>query len=437
MKLLLAGGRIIDPSQNLDAQTDLLIENGKITKIGNNIYSPGNASRKASPSGEISIIDLKGMVVAPGLVDMHTHLREPGFEYRETIQTGGIAAAAGGFTSIACMPNTDPVNDTRSVTEYIKRKAASCNLVNVYPIASVSMGSAGVVMTEFRDLRDAGAVAFSDDGKPVTDSALMRRALEYATSLDMPIISHCEDTCLSAGGAMNEGFVATELGLQGIPSIAEEVIVARDIIIAGYTNTIVHIAHVSTAGAVRLIRDAKERGVRVTAETAPHYFTLTDEATREYDTCAKVNPPLRTIEDVEAIKEGLKDGTLDAIASDHAPHASTDKEVEFEYAASGITGLETSLALSLRLVDDKIITLNQLILKMSANPARLLNVPRGNLKIGADADITVIDPDKKWTVDRNSLQSKGKNTPFHGWTLKGKAILTIVGGIIKHQEGIE
>lgn len=436
MKLLLTGGRVIDPSQNLDTQMDVLIDNGKIAKIGKNIHKPDTASRKSS-TGEITIIDLKGMVVVPGLIDMHTHLREPGFEYKETIQTGSVAAAAGGFTSIACMPNTRPVNDTRSVTEYIKRKAASCNLVNVYPIAAISLGSEGTTMAEFRDLQDAGAVAFSDDGKPVTDSALMRRALEYANSLDMPVISHCEDLHLSAGGSMNEGFVSTELGLQGIPNIAEEAIIARDIIIADYTKTILHIAHVSTAGAVRLIRDAKERGVRVTAETAPHYFVLTDEALREYDTCAKVNPPLRTAEDVNAIKEGLKDGTIDVIASDHAPHASTDKEVEFEYAAFGITGLETSLALSLKLVNDGILTMKELILKMSANPAGILNIPKGNLKIGSDADITVIDLDKNWTVDRNSMRSKGKNTPFHGWRMKGKAIMTIMGGIIKYQEGVE
>jgi dihydroorotase len=291
-------------------------------------------------------------------------------------------------------------------------------------------------MTEFRDLQDAGAVAFSDDGKPVTDSALMRRALEYASSLDMPIISHCEDLQLSAGGSMNEGFVSTELGLQGIPTIAEETIVARDIIIADYTKTILHIAHVSTAGAVRIIRDAKERGVRVTAETAPHYYTLTDETLREFDTSTKVNPPLRTVEDINALKEGLRDGTIDVIASDHAPHASTDKEVEFEYAASGITGLETSLALSMKLVDDGTLTMRDLILKMSINPAAILKIPKGNLKIGSDADITVIDPGKKWTVNRDSMRSKGKNTPFHGWCLKGKAILTVVGGEIKYRESL-
>ena len=432
MNLLLTGGRVIDPSQNLDEQMDILIEYGKIAEIGKNIHKTRINSRKSAE--EIKIINVNGTIMVPGLIDMHTHLREPGFEYRETIQTGSKAAAAGGFTSIACMPNTKPVNDTRSVTEYIKRTAAACNFVNVYPIASISMGSEGTTMTEFRDMKEAGAVAFSDDGKPVTDSALMKRALEYASSLNMPIISHCEEMCLSAGGSMNEGFVATELGLQGIPAIAEDIIVARDIIIADYTRTILHIAHVSTAGAVRLIRDAKKRGIKVTAETAPHYFTLTDEVLREFDTCAKVNPPLRTIDDVNAIKDGLNDGTIDVIASDHAPHARTDKELEFEYAAFGITGLETSLALALRLVEGDILTLNQLIFMMSTNPARILNIPKGTLKIGTDADITVIDLDKVWTVDRSTLLSKGKNTPFHGWTMKGRAVLTIMGGEIKYSE---
>jgi dihydroorotase len=433
MKLLLKGGRVIDPSQDLDAKMDILIAHGKILEVGRKIHKHGENFRKRTET-DITVINLGGMVVVPGLIDMHTHLREPGFEYRETIRTGSEAASSGGFTSVACMPNTLPVNDNRSVTEYIVRKAAACNIVNVYPIASITMGAEGNVMTEFRDLRDAGAVAFSDDGKPVNNSALMRRALEYASSLGLPIISHCEDLSLSAGGSMNEGFVSTELGLQGIPAIAEEAFIARDIIIAEYTEALLHIAHVSTAGAVRLIRTAKERGLKITAETAPHYFTLTEDALREYDTCTKVNPPLRTAEDVKAIKEGLKDGTIDAIASDHAPHAPTDKEVEFEYAAFGITGLETSLSLSLRLVEEGILTLNQLILKMSTIPARILNLPKGTLRAGADADITVLDLNKKWTVDRAMLRSKGKNTPFHQWTLKGKPVLTIMGGEIKHQE---
>ncbi|MEI8172122.1 MAG: dihydroorotase [Deltaproteobacteria bacterium] len=429
MKLLLKGGRLVDPSRNLDEQMDLIVENGKILEMGKNLHHPG---KKVTDT--VNIIDLKGLVVVPGLIDMHTHLREPGFEYKETIQTGSEAAASGGFTSVACMPNTNPVNDTRSITEFIKKRAATCNLVNVFPVASVSMGSEGAFLTEFMDLIDAGAVAFSDDGKPVMDGALMRRALEYASSLGVPIISHCEDTHLSSGGSMNEGRVSTELGLQGIPSIAEDLMVARDIIIAGYTNTTLHIAHVSTAGAVQLIREAKEKGIKVTAETAPHYFTLTDEALKDFDTSAKVNPPLRSIADIEAVKGGLKDGTIDVIASDHAPHASTDKEVEFEYAAFGITGLETSLSLSLKLVSDGLLSLSQLILKMSTNPAKILNIPKGTLKTGFDADITVIDLKKRWTVDRGNLRSKGRNTPFHGWVMTGRAVTTIMGGEITYQE---
>jgi dihydroorotase len=429
MKLLLKGGRLVDPSQNLDEQMDLLIENGKIIETGKSLHKSINPL-----TASIKTIDCKGLIIVPGLIDLHTHLREPGFEYKETIQTGSEAAAVGGFTSIVCMPNTKPVNDTRSVTEFIKRKAATCNLVNVYPIASVSMGAEGSILTEFMDLIDAGAVAFSDDGKPVMNSALMRRALEYASSLGAPIISHCEDTHLSSGGSINEGFVSTELGLQGIPSIAEDSMVARDIIIAGYTKTVLHIAHVSTAGAVQLIRDAKKRGIKVTAETAPHYFTLTDEALKDFDTHAKVNPPLRTIEDVRAIKEGLNDGTIDVIASDHAPHASTDKEVEFEYAAFGITGLETSLSLGLKLVTDGLLSLNHLILKMSTNPAKILNIPKGTLKTGSDADITMIDLKKKWRIDRGKFRSKGKNTPFHGLSMTGKAVITIMGGEITYQE---
>lgn len=431
-KLLLRGGRIIDPSQNIDGEMDLLIEGGKIAEIGKDIYRSGVDSSKTT-GADFKVLDLRGMVVAPGLIDMHTHLREPGLEYKETIRTGSEAASHGGFTSVACMPNTRPVNDNRSVTEFIIRRAAECNLVNVYPIAAVSRGSEGVTMAEFWDLKNAGAVAFSDDGKPVTNSALMRRALEYASSLDMPIISHCEDVNLSAGGTINEGLVSTELGLAGIPAMAEDVMVARDIIISDFTGTVLHIAHVSTAGAVRLIRNARERGVKVTAETAPHYFSLTDEAVKEFDTNAKVYPPLRSMGDVMAIKEGLRDGTIAAIVSDHAPHAITDKEVEFEYAASGIAGLETALALSLKLVTDGILTLNQLIEKMSTNPARILHIPKGTLQVGADADITIVDLEKVWTVDPQGLRSKGKNSPFLGWTVKGKAILTIMGGEIKHQ----
>ena len=428
MKILLTGARIIDPAQKIDTVTDILLESGKIAGIGIDLLK----SVKSKDAAKTKVIELAGMLLTPGLIDMHTHLREPGMEYKETIASGARAAVAGGFTSIACMPNTDPINDNRSITEFIKRKAVEAALANVYPIGAISKDSAGHQLTEFWDLKEAGVVALSDDGKPVMDAALMRHALEYAHSLSLPVISHCEDTNLSAGGQMNEGYYSTILGLRGIPVIAEEAMVARDILIAEFTKTHVHIAHVSTEGSVRLIREAKKRGLKITAETAPHYFTLTDEALQTYDTSLKVNPPLRSAADVAAIKEGLADGTLDAIVTDHAPHARTDKELEFEYAANGISGLETSLSLSLRLVRDGVLTLPELIAKMSLNPARILNLPKGTLETGADADITVIDPQLQWTVDVKTFCSKGKNSPFHGWEMQGKSILTIVGGEIKY-----
>jgi len=433
MMRLIRGGRIIDPSQNIDTKMDLLIHEGKIFKAGVNLTeylrnSPGKNSI------DFDILDVTDYLVVPGLIDMHTHLREPGFEYKETIQSGTAAAVAGGFTALACMPNTNPVNDNRSVTEYIIKKAAECGLARVYPIAAISRASEGRCLSEFHDLKDAGAVAFSDDGKPVADSALMRRALEYAFSIGLPIISHCEDTALTAGGVMNEGLASTELGLAGIPSLAEEVMVARDILIAEYTGTSVHIAHVSTAGSVQIIRNAKKRGVLVTAETAPHYFSLTDDAVRDYDTNTKVNPPLRTATDVEAIKEGLRYGTIDTIASDHAPHAVTEKELEYDLASFGITGLETSLSLSLKLVSEGVLTLPQLILRMCTLPARILGVQGGTLKEGSPADITVVDPENLWTVDLSAFRSKGRNSPFAGWQLRGKALVTFVGGEIKYRD---
>ncbi len=422
MKLLLKGARVIDPAQKIDARLDILVEEGKIAACRSTI--------KASP--DVKTIDLTGMIVTPGLIDMHVHLREPGLEYKETIATGSAAAVAGGFTSIACMPNTEPVNDNRSVTEFIRRKAAEAGLANVYPISAISVGSEGKQLTEFWDLKDAGAIALSDDGKPVMDAALMRRALEYANSLDLAVIQHCEDKNLSAGGLMHEGYYSTILGLPGIPAIAEEVMIARDILIAEYSRARVHIAHVSTAGAIRLIREAKARGLDVTAETAPHYFTLTDESLQGYDTHYKVSPPLRSAQDVAAVKEGLADGTLDAIACDHAPHGRTDKEVEFEYAANGISGLETSLGLGISLVHEGILTWPELVMKMSCSPARILNLAKGTLALGSDADITVINPDLAWTVDLKTFNSRGKNSPFHGREMKGRAVLTIVGGDIKY-----
>jgi len=428
MKLILKGGRIIDPVRNMDLVADLLIEKGRIGRI----VEAGKDAAK--PGKDAEVIDVTGMVVAPGLIDMHTHLREPGYEYKETVRSGALAAVAGGFTSIACMPNTHPVNDTRAITEFILRQAAAAGLANVFPVACISKGSEGKVLSEFGDLKDAGAVAFSDDGKPVASSGLMRSAMEYAASFDAPVISHCEDCSLVSDGLMNESFVSTELGLRGIPNIAEDIMVARDIAIAEYTGMPVHIAHVSTRGSVRLIREAKARGVPVTAETAPHYFTLTDEALRGYDTALKVNPPLRAAADVTAVREGLRDGTIDAIASDHAPHSSIEKDVEFEYASSGMIGLETSLGLSLELVREGVLSLSQLILKMSANPAAILRIAKGGLTPGADADVTVIDPGRSWRVDVKTFRSKSRNSPFDGRKMKGKAVLTIVSGEIKYRE---
>jgi dihydroorotase len=424
MRLLLKGGRIIDPSQNIDARMDLLIEKGTISQIAKTI--PEGKGQKTG------VIDLTGMIITPGLIDMHTHLREPGQEYKETVQTGSEAAVVGGFTSIACMANTVPVNDNRSVTEFIIKQAQTAGMARVYPVAAVSKGEEGKVLTEFADLKDAGAVALSDDGNPVMDSSLMRNALEYASSLGIPVISHCEDLNLSAGGLMNEGYTSTELGLQGIPNTAEHIMIARDIALAEFSNVSVHIAHVSTAESVRIIREAKKRGVRVTAETAPHYFTLTEEALTEFSTNFKMYPPLRKKDDVKAIKEGLKDGTIDAIASDHAPHSSIEKDVEFEYALNGIVGLETSLSASLTLVKEKVLSLSQLIAKMSTNPSEILKIPGGTLRVGCNADITVIDPQKKWTVKADKFRSKSRNTPFEGRKFLGRAVLTMIGGDIKY-----
>lgn len=428
MKTLLKGARVIDPSQDLDQVTDLLIEDGKIAKIGASLKT----KVKNNSDPDLYVIDLKGMTLVPGLIDMHTHFRDPGFEYKETVETGSAAAAAGGFTSVACMANTNPINDNRAVTEYIIRKAKACGLARVYPVGAISIGLKGENLAEYGDLKAAGIVALSDDGKPVMNSHLMRMALEYAGSLNLPVISHAEDTHLSAEGLMHEGMVSTELGLPGIPAIAEEIMIARDILLADYTRTSIHIAHVSTRGSVALIRNAKTRGIRVTAETAPHYFTLSEECLREFDTFMKVNPPLRALDDVLAIKEGLRDGTIDAIASDHAPHAITEKALEFEYALSGMIGLETSLALSLRLVEEGCLTLPQLVAKMSTNPAEILRIPFGTLKSGASADLTVIDTAHRWQVDLKKFLSKSRNCPFEGWPMQGKAMMTLVGGEVKY-----
>jgi dihydroorotase len=427
--LIIENGRLIDPAQNLDGIYDILVDQGKIIQVKRREKEDtGKATERKSSSKDLTVFDASGMLMIPGMIDMHTHLREPGHEYKETIKTGCQAAASGGFTSIACMANTIPVNDNQSVTEYILRKARMEGCVNVFPVGAITRGLNGETLTEMGELKEAGVIALSDDGKSVKNSEVMRRAMEYAQIFDLPIISHCEDPDLAKNGVMNEGFVSTCLGLKGIPHTAEEVIVARDVMLSELTGCPLHIAHVSTAGSVRIIRDAKSRGARITAETAPHYFTLSDDAVRGFNTNTKVNPPLRTADDIKAIREGLKDGTIDMIATDHAPHSLLEKDVEFDYAAFGIVGLETAFSLSLALYTDGILTLPQLIAKFTMNPANTFNLKKGSLQVDMDADIVIIDLDDTWTVDVNRFRSKSRNSPFHGWHMQGKVIATFVGG---------
>jgi dihydroorotase len=423
--LLIHGGLVVDPAQNLADPRDVLVEDGRIAAL-----EPFGTI----PPGGRRVIDARGLAVTPGLIDMHVHLREPGEEYKETIESGARAAVKGGFTAVACMPNTQPVNDTAAVTRFIRDQARAAGLARVYPVGAISMGSLGELLSEYGDQKGAGVVALSDDGRPVMNSLLMRRAMEYARTFGLPIISHCEDLDLRGQGVMHEGRVSLELGLRGIPSAVEETMIFRDLALVQLTGARLHIAHVSAFGSVSLIRQAKAAGLTVTAETAPHYFSLTEDSVRGYDTHAKVNPPLRTAQDVAAIKEGLKDGALDAIASDHAPHSTLEKDVEFEAAAFGLIGLETSLGLSLKLVHDGILTLLQLVAQMSTNPARILGVPGGTLAKGAPADLTIIDLNREWTVDASKFASKSRNCPFQGWTLQGQAVMTIVGGEMAWQE---
>lgn len=424
VELLIKKGRVVDPASNLDAIRDILIKNGKIELVSSRI------TRRVA-----SVIDADGKLVLPGLIDMHAHLRDPGRPDKETIASGTRAAAKGGFTSVCCMANTEPPVDNPAVVRYVRNKAETEGVVNVFPIGAITRELKGEALADMGLMLEEGAVAFSDDGHPVVRADVMRRALEYARQFGVPIISHCEELSLSHDGVMNEGALSTMIGLPGIPSLAEEVMVARDCMLAqAYGH--VHIAHVSSARSVEIIRRAKKSGVPVTCETCPHYFSLTEEAVRDYDTNAKVNPPLKSKADVQAIIRGLRDGTIDAIATDHAPHNIEEKKVEFNLAASGMVGLETALALVLtKLVETKIMSLKQAIEKLTVAPVKILSLNKGTLKTSADADLIVVDPKAEWTVDAAQFASKSKNTPFNGWKLKGKVTHTIVAGKVIVRDG--
>jgi dihydroorotase len=419
MSRLIRNGRVVDPASGTDAVQDVWIADGRIHRVGPHLKAPAGAE----------IVDATGKVVCPGFIDIHVHLREPGFEYKETIASGTRAAAAGGFTAVVCMANTFPVNDNRAVTDYILARARVEGVVRVYPIGAVSRNLEGAQLAELAELAEGGCVAFSDDGKCVMNAELYRRAMEYALPFGVPVISHAEDCHLAHGAPMHEGLVSTELGLTGQPAAAEDVMVARDIILAELTGAHLHIAHISTAGAVRLVREAKARGVRVTAEVTPHHLLLTDETVRSYDPNCKMAPPLRTKRDVEACVEALVDGTIDCVATDHAPHALSEKEGEFAEAANGVVGLETAVPLLLdRLVRPGVVDLPTLVTRLSTGPARLLNLPGGSLAPGAAADVTILDPEQAWTVDPAAFRSRGRNTPFAGMTGTGAPWMVLVGG---------
>ena len=418
-RVLIRGGRVVDPSQKLDAVLDLLLADGHVAQVGQSLDAPEGAET----------IDASGLVVAPGLVDVHVHLREPGGEHKETIRTGAAAAAAGGFTAVVAMPNTDPPIDSPAAVGFVLAQGRRAGMARVYPSGCITLGQQGEQLTEFGELVGAGAVCVTDDGKPVSSAGVMRMALEYATAFDLPVAVHAEELALSRGGSMNEGIVATRLGLTGIPNAAEDVMIARDLMLAELTGGRLHIQHVATRGGVELIRAAKARGIRVTAEGSPHHFTLTDEAVGWYSTNAKMNPPLRSAADRDAVRRGVADGTLDVIATDHAPHHYDEKEQAFEDAPNGIVGLETALGLAYtELVATGLLDLSALIDRMSWAPARALSLPGGTLAPGAPADVTVIDPHAEWTVDPSAFLSMSRNTPFAGRALRCRAVRTLVGG---------
>jgi dihydroorotase len=426
MKLLIANGYVIDPTQGVNAGKNILIEENRIV---------GLLSRSETAPDDAEIFDATGLVVAPGFIDMHVHLREPGQEYKETIETGARAALAGGFTSVCAMPNTDPVNDSAAVTRFIIEQAERAGLANVFPIGAITKKSNGAELAEMGEMKEAGIVAVSDDGHPVPSAGVMRRAMEYARTFNLPIVDHCEDSSLAKGGVMHEGIWSLKLGLRGQPALAEEMDAERDCALAEMTGAQVHLAHVSTRGAVQSARRAKEKGISVTCEVAPHHWTLTDASVENYDTNTKMNPPLRSEDHVEAIIEALRDGTIDAIATDHAPHHADEKSLEYDHAPFGITGLETAVALALdRLVHTGIISLERLVELCSVNPARIFSLKgRGTLRPGAFADITILDPNLQWTFEAAHSKSKSRNTPFDGWTFRGAAVTTVVSGRIVYQ----
>ena len=420
MQILIKGGHLIDPANKKNGQFDLLISKGKIEAV--------------EPEGKIKdipgadIIDAKGAIVTPGFCDMHVHFREPGHEYKETIETGSKSAAAGGFTTVAVMPNTSPVNDNRSVTEFILSQAKETSNINILPIGAITKGLRGETLSDMGELKEAGCIGYSDDGRPVSNSEIMRRALEYSKMFDLPCIQHSEVLELTQGGSMNEGIVSTELGLKGMPTEAEDIMVHRDICLLPKTGGRLHVAHISSGGSVDLVRQAKAKGLAVTCEVAPHHFTLTHDACRGYDTNAKMSPPLRTQSDLDMIKEGMRDGTIDIIATDHAPHDRVDKQVEFSKACFGIVGLETALPLTLKMVDEKVISLERAIDMLTFQPNQLFKLDKGSLGIGKAADITLFDEKMEYTIDPSKFRSRSKNSPYKGWKVRGKVLRTLVNG---------